>query len=87
MTHPAQLPEGTVIVEGVIGSIMAAVYYPYRRSPDAYIVPNEEPGKPSLIRCLQCDADIERDQDAWVAHIRSHDRRKRVQRLAREVGS
>lgn len=73
-----ELPEGTVIVEGVIGSIMAAVQYPYRKSPDAYIVPNGG----TTLRCLQCNEDIVKEQDAWVSHIRRHDRRKRVQRLA-----
>ena len=88
-----QLPEGTIIAEGLNGSIMAGVYYPYRKTPDGYLLWNEgtgnkQPGSAQgwFITCLQCDTQIVRNQyaqDAWIWHIRRHDRRKRVQALAR----
>lgn len=75
---PVQLPEGTIIVEHIIGSIITAVHYPWRKSPDAYMVPNDLP----LIRCLQCNRDIYKGEYTLVGHIRRHDRRKTVRKLA-----
>lgn len=74
----ARLPEGTLIREGFAGTIMIAVYYPYRKSPDCYMRFNGDP----LVRCLQCDRDMYAGQHTLIDHIRRHDRRKRVQRLA-----
>ena len=90
---PKQLPEGTVIVQGVIGSIVASVQYPYRKTPDAYLCWNEGTGNKQpcsaqgwFITCLQCDTHIVRNQyaeQAWITHIRRHDRRKKVQAMGR----
>ena len=71
------LPEGTRIVEGLAGSIMIGVFYPYRKSCDAYIRFNGEP----FIHCLQCERDLYAGPYTLIRHVRSHDRRKKVQAL------
>lgn len=66
-----QLPEGTVVVEGPLGYAMVWVYYPWRKSPEIYIA---VAGKPT--HCLDCGTDLEEGQGPFLAHVRSHDRRK-----------
>jgi len=78
MADPLQLPEGTVVVEHIIGSIITAVYYPYRKSPDAYMDWNDAP----YLTCLQCQRALFKGEHTFIDHIRRHDRRKTVQRLA-----
>lgn len=87
-----ELPEGTVIYE--TGTILLAYRYPYRKSSDVIMVFNPDKdenvcgGDASLIHCLECGEDwygirgTEGFQSRLVGHIRRHDKRKKVRRLA-----
>lgn len=79
--HHVHLPEGTIIGEGFMA--MTFVHYPYRKSPDVYICIKDSP---TIHCCNGHDADIESSQEAFVKHIRSHDRRAWVKRYGEEAG-
>jgi hypothetical protein len=82
------LPEGTRLrLLGVLQG-MVAVYYPYRKSADMYILVSKPPeeGRKPFIHCCQCAEDVvcdgrEKQNTAiLIGHIKTHDRRVKVQR-------
>ena len=71
-----QLPEGTVIAE--TGTALICIYYPYRKSPRVIMAFDNDP----LAHCLECKGDFYKGAHTIINHVRSHDRRKKVQRIA-----
>ena len=71
-----QLPEGTVIAE--TGTAVIAVYYPYLKSARAIMAFDSSP----LAHCLECKGEFYKGAHTIINHVRSHDRRKKVQRIA-----
>jgi len=79
-------PDGTLLAQELA---LVYVQYPYRKTKDLYLSMKDKP-----VACMQCepsatvegtDANVA-DEDrllALIAHIRSHDRRKKIRELAR----
>ena len=55
---------------------MVGVRYPYRKSPDVYLMMEGEP-----IHCCQCKDNEPFPAEQWLDHIRMHDRAQRPRAL------
>ncbi len=62
--------EGKTFVLKMLGT-MVAVYYPYRKSGDLYVVGPDGPGQ-VFHCCQQCDADFPIDK--FIEHVNSHNK-------------
>jgi hypothetical protein len=60
--------EGKTIIIRAIGP-MVAVYYPYRRSGDLYVVADDKKG---TSHCCQCDQDFPTKD--FINHVNSHNK-------------
>ena len=60
-------------IQAAVTSMGVLVRYPWARSTDWYLAMRAS----TTMHCTRCGQDFERTGDALVAHIRSHDRRKR----------
>lgn len=66
--------EGKTIIQRVMGP-MVAVYYPYRRSGDLYVIADDGPNQ--IAHCCQdgCDCDIPITD--FIKHVNQHNRQFR----------